>query len=122
MGRSVTLRLEADDLPSEVASLQRWLRDDPDTRRLPISDPPPPADGRMGGATDVLQLFLEPSGVATALITALVTWRSTRNRRVRLLVERGGRRVEIEAGSPAEAQRLVREVLDRLDQPGGDDA
>ena len=115
MSTFITLHVEADDLPREIGSLRSWLREDARTRQLPSPVALTPDPRHMGGATDVLQILLEPSGVATALITALVTWQSTRNRRVRLTVKTPTRSVEIEAGSPRDVSRIVRETLDQLE-------
>jgi hypothetical protein len=114
MSGCLDLRVIGDDAPAEVASLRRWLRADSSARGIEVRLDTRPAPGQMGVAGDVLQAVVQPDGLAVALITAVVTWLSTRNRRVRVEVRTGETQVVLEAAKPEDAQRLAESVVAEL--------
>jgi Effector Associated Constant Component 1 len=103
----------------ELRSLLRWLRDDEDLRAARISArSAQPAPGEMGHGLDLVQVLLEPDGLAsalaTAVVTAVVTWLSTRRRKVKVRLRHGDREIEVEAAGPGNIEGTVKSVLDHL--------
>ncbi|RFU38144.1 hypothetical protein DZF91_29255, partial [Actinomadura logoneensis] len=77
------------------------------------AEAPPPRDGELGGATDVLVVALGSGGAAVALTNVLVTWVKSRRPDVSVTVttENGSVRIDT-TDLPADAVLpLLREVL-----------
>lgn len=111
-----SIRVEGDEAGDETRSLVRWLREDPQPGlgRVTMVDAPV-EQGRMGALTDIIEVVMQPDGVATALVTAISTWLATRRNRSRIVMTRAGRRVEFDVPPDADVDTLVRRVVDELD-------
>ncbi|WP_158845447.1 effector-associated constant component EACC1 [Saccharothrix deserti] len=97
--RSLLTALHDDDLRGLTPTLQRG---DLDPENLGIVD-------------EVIRMTVNPE-VGAALAGALTTWLTTRRRAIRLRVKRRGKELELEAGSPRDAARIMDQIKDFLDE------
>jgi hypothetical protein len=100
VGQILNVAIVAEDTTAELGSLFRWLQQDDDLRHTTVlRHSQQIARGEMGAVTDYLQVALQPGGVAVAVVTAALTWLSTRSRKIRVRFRHGEREVEIEASN-----------------------
>jgi Effector Associated Constant Component 1 len=97
--RSLLAALRADDLRGVRPELRRG---DADPESLGLVD-------------EVVGMVVNPE-VGAALAGALGTWLTTRRRTVRLRIKRPGEELELEAGSPRDAEKIVKQIKDFLDE------
>jgi hypothetical protein len=112
---TIDLTIDGDERVTEIRSLLAVLRDD-DLRGLV----PKLRRGAMGAedlgtADEIVQLVLDPK-LVVGVAGVLTTWLTTRRRAVRLRVKRRGRELDLEAGSPKDAERILRQLKDFLDE------
>lgn len=69
----------------------------------------------LGLADEVVGMVVNPE-VGAALAGALGTWPTTRRRAVRLRIKRRGEELEPEAGSPRDAEKIVKQIKDFPDE------
>ena len=113
MTEVLAFQVSAADPAVELASLVEWLRTEPQLKNIEYNRDSF-TEGQMGGLADTIRLILEPSGIATAAISALVTWLSTRRRPVKVAIRRGAHSFEIEAGGAKDALLLTKEIAGHL--------
>ncbi|MGC9665314.1 effector-associated constant component EACC1 [Planosporangium sp. 12N6] len=120
----VTVEVEGDRPADELRSLQSWLLAEHALRGRVRFAEPPPAPGTLGGVVEALTVVLGPGGVATAMVTALISWIRRRPGTVSVKVTRtDGASFELSAPltgamSPAEVRALTADLTRALDGPG----
>jgi hypothetical protein len=105
-----------DGRPGELYSLFDWLQRVDEFRgqvRTPSRQPGP---DDMGSLVEILSVAIGSGGAGTVLAGSLTTWLQTRRARisVEVVTDVSGeiiRKIEIDAGSPAVTERLLRGVL-----------
>jgi hypothetical protein len=97
--------------PDEIRSLRTWLRDEPAVRAYgqPTVDGPE-APGGMGTALEVLALVLGSGLSAAQLALSIIMWRASRDRPVRVVIERDDRQVTVDTSSPELAAAIASEL------------
>jgi hypothetical protein len=100
----------------ELYSLFGWLQHADELRGRVSAPATRPAPHEMGGAIEILSVALGGGSVGAVLAGALTTWLQTRRARISVEIVEGEsgetvRRVEVDAGSPAVTERLLRGVL-----------
>ncbi|MEU1401456.1 hypothetical protein ABZ471_03670 [Streptomyces sp. NPDC005728] len=105
---------------ADASSLHRWLMAERTLRGHAVVSVRPAVQeqGQMGGALDVVNVVLSNGIALGSLITAVLTWRSSRPRPPRLTLERDGSLVTLYDGSPELVERILRE----WNAAGGPDA
>ncbi|WP_309113144.1 hypothetical protein [Saccharothrix sp.] len=111
----VHLVVGGDDHVVETRSLLTALRDDDLRGVTPVLDRGEPDPESLGLVDEAIRVVVNPE-VGAAFAGALGTWLTTRRRAVRLRVKRRGRELELEAGSPRDAAKLMQQVKDFLDE------
>lgn len=109
----VHLVVVGDEHVVETRSLLTALRDDDLRGMTPVLERGAPDPESLGVVDEVIRMAVNPE-VGAALAGALGTWLTTRRRAVRLRVKRRGRELELEAGSPRDAAKLMEQVKDFL--------
>jgi hypothetical protein len=98
----------------EIRRLARWLRDEDELRgRVRIGNKPI-QDGEMGGVVDMV-LVTATTTTAPVLVQSLFEWLARRREvdKVVLSVEsESGRKVDLECGSRADAEKLLEALKD----------
>lgn len=99
-----------------LASLFRWLTQDPDVGRgaKVAIEPSSGRPGDMGGAVETLNVVLSNSIALGSLIVAVASWLGSRARGTTVHIERNGVKVTIHDDSTEAVQR----VLDALEGGG----
>jgi hypothetical protein len=97
--------------PDEIRSLRAWLREEPAVRAygqptIEGQDAP----GQMGTALDVLALVLGSGLSAAQLALSIIMWRSSRDRPVRVVIERDDRQVAVDTSSPEQAAAIASQL------------
>lgn len=107
------IKVNGGDSVRETAGLYELLRGDRTLVGRVRAESPPPRDGELGGATDVLVVALGSGGTAVALTKVLVAWVKSRRPDVSVTVTTGRGSVKIDTTDlPADAVLpLLREVL-----------
>lgn len=111
----VELAVTGDEHVLETRSLLKAVRADdlrgarPELRRGE-ADPE-----SLGLVDEVVGMVVNPE-VGAALAGALGTWLTTRRRAVRLRIKQRGRELELEAGSPRDAEKIARQIKAFLDE------
>ncbi|MFJ8648987.1 hypothetical protein ACIRNI_23055 [Streptomyces sp. NPDC093546] len=94
-----------------VASLYRWLAQDPDVARHTTVTlvPGPERAGDMGGAFEIINAVVANSIALSSLAVACATWRGSRGTATAPVVRitRGDVTVTVENGSPDEVSGIV---------------
>ncbi|MET8838710.1 hypothetical protein ABZW67_01245 [Streptomyces rubiginosohelvolus] len=110
----VSIKIASADAESELRSLFLWLKDDPYFRRNARVQmgSTRPAEGRMGGVFDSVELALSSTFDISNLVLAWCTWRATRPKRPEVTFERNGAKVTLSGHDPETVARL----LDELDR------
>jgi hypothetical protein len=103
-----------------LRELRTWLVGEPELRSRVRLVEEPIAAGELGGLVTELAIVLTPGGVATVLVSALISYLRNRTTDVTITIttssgsraEVSGRRVR--RASAAELQAIVTELTDRL--------
>ncbi|MET9430132.1 MULTISPECIES: hypothetical protein [unclassified Streptomyces] len=92
-----------------VASLYRWLAQDPDVARHTTVTlvPGPERAGDMGGAFEIINAVVANSIALGSLAVACATWRGSRGTAPVVRIRRGDVTVTVENGSPEEVSGIV---------------
>jgi hypothetical protein len=92
----------------DIRSLHTWLRDEPAVRTFgnpTTSSTQPP--GEMGTGLEVLALVLGTGLSAAQLALSIIMWRATRDKPVRVVIERDDRLVPVDTTSPEQAEEIA---------------
>lgn len=112
---TIDLTVDGGEQVAEIRSLLAVLRDD-DLRGLVPKLRRGAADAEdLGTADEIVQLVLDPK-LAAGVAGVLTTWLTTRRRAVKLRVKRRGKELTLEAGSPKDAERILGQLKDFLDE------
>ncbi|MFI1524638.1 effector-associated constant component EACC1 [Kitasatospora cineracea] len=114
------IRLSGADPIGETAALWEWLRGEEQLRGLVRAVTPPPGEGELGGAVEVLQVALGATGAAGVLARSLTVWLRTRRSDLKVTVTRdGATTVEVSNLAPDQVEGILRRALDGGTEPGG---
>jgi hypothetical protein len=95
-----------DGSDEELRRLIRWLRDEDDLRGKVEVVSEPLHEGHMGGLVELVSVVLT-STTASALVPSLFDWLARRRENGAVSVVVDGERIEINAGSTSDAERLL---------------
>ncbi|WP_051837966.1 effector-associated constant component EACC1 [Streptomyces sp. NRRL WC-3742] len=97
----------------ETATLWTWLRGERGLAGLVRAESRPPAEGEMGGVTDVLVVALGTGGAGAVLAGSLTAWLRTRRADVSVTVTTDAGSVKVNAHNvkPDDVVPMIREVL-----------
>jgi hypothetical protein len=112
---TIDLAVDGGEQVTEIRSLLAVLRDDdlrglvPKLRRgaVGVED--------LGTADEIVQLVLDPK-LVIGVAGVLTTWLTTRKRAVTLRVKQRGKELSLEAGSPKDAERILGQLKEFLDE------
>jgi hypothetical protein len=91
--------------------LHTWLRDEPAIRAAGRPEVNwPAAPGEMGTGLEVLTLVLGSGLSAAQLALSVIMWRSTRDKPIRVVIERDGRQVTVDTNSAERAEAVAAEL------------
>lgn len=96
-----------------LASLYRWLTDDPELQgstRIDFAAAGGGELGRMGASLDVINVLLSNSIALAGLIVSYRAWRDSRSKPERIRVEVGGVALRLDTASDKELEDLARRV------------
>jgi hypothetical protein len=118
----VRIRLSGADPIGETAALWEWLRGEEQLRGLVKAVTPPPGEGELGGAVEVLQVALGATGAAGVLARSLTVWLRTRRSDLKVTVTRddGATTVEVSNLAPEQVEEILRRALDGGTERGGE--
>jgi hypothetical protein len=103
---------DADDL----RGLYGWLLDESELRGAVRLVQAPAAENELGGVADAVSVALGTGGAGTVLASALVTWIRTRRSAVRLVIERGGEKVQLDLETAEQVLPLIERLLESDDE------
>jgi hypothetical protein len=101
------------DPGEELSSLQDWLAHEPELRAQVRPVRPPPVDGQLGAATEVLAVAVGTGGAMSVLAASLKSWLSQPRRadvRVTILAP-DGRLIEVDAKRVENVEAVLRATL-----------
>ena len=99
--------------PATAASLYRWLRDDPDSRRdLDVALDSEPRPGQMGAFDVITALVTESTGIGS-LAVAFAAWRDSRRRPPTVKVSLGADAVVLSADSVEQLTAALTELAEK---------
>ncbi|MFD8749515.1 hypothetical protein ACFV0O_00805 [Kitasatospora sp. NPDC059577] len=115
------IRVIGGDEVRETAELWDWLRRERALAGLVRAVPTPPADGELGGVTQVLEVALGAGGAGAVVARALAVWLRTRRSDVTAEVTTRHRRVRVTATQvrSEDVVPLLAEVLGEDDDETG---
>jgi Effector Associated Constant Component 1 len=108
------IRVDGGDA-DELRSLHEWLRDEAELRGAVRLIHASVAPDELGGIADAVSVAVGAGGAGTVLASALATWLRTRRTAVRLVVQRGGQKVELELETLESVVPLIERLLDTGD-------
>ena len=113
------MAIQTGDVPGAFA-LKDWLDDLPALRGRGMVAAGRPLPGRQGGVSDVLVVAVGSGGMASVLVGSLTSWLKTRGRpkTLKLSVERGKKKIELEMDQTADNAAIVAEILRVFDRDG----
>ena len=111
----VQVSVAGPDSTGETVALAKWLRGHRELQGRVRAIPRPPTDSELGGALDVLSVALGSGGAVAALAHSLAVWLTSRKADVKLIVKRDGRSVELSALRVADAEALIKQILEADD-------
>lgn len=98
----------------ELLDLREWLRNERELRGIVRLVYAPVGEEELGGVVDAISVAVGAGGAGTVLASSLTTWLQTRRTAVRLVVERGKRKVTLDL----ETRESVLPLIERLLEPG----
>jgi hypothetical protein len=115
-----TVAIRVGSVPDAFA-LKGWLDDVPALRGRGAVMTGRPLPGRQGGVSDTLVVALGSGGAASVLVASLTSWIKTRGRpkTLKLSVERGKKKIEIEMEQTTDSAAIVAAIL-RVFEGDGD--
>jgi len=119
MSELFAIKVLDDEAGNETRSLISWLQSDDELKGAQIrSSGSPIRTGEMGVVTDLVEVAMQPDGIGAALITAILTWLSTRKRSLRVSITKNSQTVEIEVPRASDIEAVARVIFDELNQGG----
>ncbi len=123
MSEFFAIRVLDDEAGDETRSLISWLQSDvqsdDELKGTQIrSSGSPIRTGEMGVVTDLVEVAMQPDGIGAALITAILTWLSTRKRNLKVSITKNSQTVEIEVPRASDIEAVARAISDELNQGG----
>ncbi len=114
-----TVAIGTGSVPDAFA-LKGWLDDVPTLRGHGTVATGRPLPGRQGGVSDVLVVALGTGGAASVLVGSLTSWLKTRARPriLKLSIERGKKKIELEMDQTTDSAAIVAEILRVFDGNG----
>lgn len=112
----VALAVTGDDHVAEVRALLSKLRADDDVPGLAprlVRGAADPQD--LGLVDEVIQVALDPT-LHAGVAGVVTTWLTTRKRAVKLRIKREGKELDLDAGNPKDAARILEQVKAFLDE------
>ncbi|MFF5147543.1 hypothetical protein ACFY6U_48870 [Streptomyces sp. NPDC013157] len=111
------IRLEAGAPAEEFTSLLQWLRRERDLQGFVRAQRPPTQAEELGSAFELISVAVGSGGIATAFVTSLGSWLSSRRTEQTVSVTVDGKSVQIvrngaDLVDEAELLRLIRQTLD----------
>lgn len=123
MSELFAIKVLDDEAGDETRSLISWLQSDVQSddelkgARIRSSGSPIRTD-EMGVVTDLVEVAMQPDGIGAALITAILTWLSTRKKSLKVSITKNSQTVEIEVPRASDIEAVARAVSDELNQGG----
>ena len=106
-----------DEAGDETRSLISWLQSEDELNGAQLrSISSPLRTGEMGVVTDLVEVAMQPDGIGVALITAIITWLSTRKKSLKISIAKNGQTVEIEVPRASDIGAVVKAISDKLNQ------
>lgn len=103
------LVIGSDDVQGELASLRRWLGDEPEFRGRVRFEEAPVRAGQMGGLAEALSVGIASGGALTVLAKSVSVWlRERRSTLTVKIVNPDGSSQEITASGPAAESLAVK--------------
>lgn len=117
MSEFFAIKVLDDEAGDETRSLISWLQSEDELKGAQIrSSGSPIRTGEMGVVTDLVEVAMQPDGIGVALITAILTWLSTRNKNLRVSIAKNSQTVEIEVPRTSDIEAVMRVISDELNQ------
>jgi hypothetical protein len=105
-----------DNVAADLRPLLARLRSDDDLPGLVATLEHGPVDPRSLGTVDEVLRLVFDSKLVVGVAGALTTWLTTRRRGVKLTVKRRGQELELDAPSPKDAEDVLKQLKDFLDE------
>jgi hypothetical protein len=121
MSELFAIKVLDDEAGDETRSLISWLQSDVQSddelkgTHIRSSGSPIRTD-EMGVVTDLVEVALQPDGIGAALITAILTWLSTRKKSLKVSITKNSQTVEIEVPRASDIEAVARAISDELNQ------
>jgi membrane-associated two-gene conflict system component 1 (EACC1) len=121
MSEFFAIKVLGDEAGDETRSLIRWLQSDVQSddelkgARIRSSGSPIRTD-EMGVVTDLVEVAIQPDGIGAALITAILTWLSTRKKSLKVSIIKNSQTVEIEVPRASDIEVVARAISQELNQ------
>jgi len=112
---TIDLTIDGGEQVTEIRSLLAVLRDDDLRGLVPQLRRGTAGAEDLGTAEEIIQLVLDPK-LVVGVAGVLTTWLTTRKRAVKLRVKQRGKELTLDAGSPKDAERILRQLKDFLDE------
>ncbi|MGI5454328.1 effector-associated constant component EACC1 [Streptomyces sp. CA-249302] len=111
------IRLGEGTSDAEVASLLEWLRRERDLQGRVRAQRRAPKPEELGGSFELISVAVGSGGIATAFVTSLGSWLSSRRTEQSVTVTLDGKSVQIvrngaDVIDEAELLRLIKQTLD----------
>jgi hypothetical protein len=106
------IRVDGGDA-DELRSLYGWLCDEAELRGAVRLVQAPVAQNDLGGIADAVSVAVGAGGAGTVLASALATWLRTRRSAVRLVVQRGGQKVQLDLETLETLENVI-PLIERL--------
>ncbi|MEU2585245.1 hypothetical protein ABZ612_20250 [Streptomyces avermitilis] len=112
------IRLPAGGSAEEFTSLLQWLRSERDLQGRVSAKRQAPQQEELGGAFELISVAVGSGGIATACVTSLASWLSSRRTEQSVSVTVDGKSVEIVRNGtrPVEEAELLRLIKQTLDE------
>lgn len=112
---TIDLTVDGGEQVAETRSLLAVLRDDDLRGLVPRLRRGSVAAEDLGTADEIIQLALDPK-LVIGVAGVLTTWLTTRKRAVKLRIKQRGKELSLDAGSPKDAERILGQLKDFLDE------
>ena len=105
------ITLEGESSVEETADLKSWLHRQRITDVSAISQKEqPPAPGELGPTLLAILGVVLASKAAVELVRSIHRWIETRKRKIKIVIEAGGKKITIECENPQNFDTLVRQM------------
>ena len=102
MSELFAIKVLDDEAGDETRSLISWLQLEDELTGAQIrSSGSPIRTGEMGVVTDLVEVAMQPDGIGVGLVTATLTWPSTRQGSMKVSLTKNGQTLQIEVPRPS---------------------